>query len=134
VYKAGKGTTEASRIGTVSYNRGVITGIIIVEAMRNAIKAGGAPLDGKKVRDGYRLIKLDDKRLAELGAKGLMPQLIFSAKNHGGLDAQVFQVWDGKDFKTISGWIQPNEEMVMAKVRASAQAYRDQVKTGAAPK
>jgi branched-chain amino acid transport system substrate-binding protein len=134
VYKAGKGTTEASRIGTVSYNRGVITGIIIVEAMRNAIKAQGAPLDGKKVRDGYRMIKLDDKRLAELGAKGMMPQLVFSAKNHGGLDAQVFQVWDGQTFKTISGWIQPNEELVMAKVRASAQAYRDQVKTGAAPK
>ena len=134
VYKAGKGTTEASRIGTVSYNRGVITGIIIVEAMRNAIKTAGAPLDGKKVRDGYRMIKLDDKRLTELGAKGMMPQLIFSAKNHGGLDAQVFQTWDGQTFKTISGWIQPNEELVMAKVRASAQAYREQVKTGAAPK
>ena len=63
--------------------------------MRNAIKARGAPLDGKKVRDGYRMIKLDDARLAQLGAKGLMPPLVFSAKNHGGMDAQVFQTWDG---------------------------------------
>ena len=132
VYKAGKGTTEASRIGTVSYNRGVITGMVIVEAMRNAIKAKGMPLDGKKVRDGYRMIRLDDKRLAELGAKGMMPQLIFSEKNHGGMDAQVFQTWDGKSWKTISDWIPPNEEMVRAKVQASAAAYREQVKSGAA--
>ena len=130
VYKAGKGTTEAARIGTVSYNRGVITGIVIVEAMRNALKAQGAPLDGKKVRDGYRMIRLDDKRLDEIGAKGMMPQLVFSAKNHGGMDAQIFQTWDGKQWKKISEWIPPYEDLVSAKVRASAQAYREQVKTG----
>lgn len=134
VYKAGKGTTEASRIGTVAYNRGVITGIITVEAMRNAIKAHGAPLDGKKVRDGYRMIKLDDARLAQLGAKGMMPPLIFSAKNHGGMDAQVFQTWDGAKWTTISGWVPPDEPMVRAKIEESAKAYREQVKSGAPAK
>jgi branched-chain amino acid transport system substrate-binding protein len=134
VYKAGKGTTEAARIGTVAYNRGVITGIITVEAMRNAIKAHGAPLDGKKVRDGYRMIKLDDARLAQLGAKGMMPPLIFSAKNHGGMDAQVFQTWDGAKWTTISGWVPPDEPMVRAKIEASAKAYREQVKSGAPAK
>ena len=134
VYKASKGTTEASRIGTVAYNRGVITGIITVEAMRNAIKAHGAPLDGKKVRDGYRMIKLDDARLAQLGAKGMMPPLIFSAKNHGGMDAQVFQTWDGAKWTTISGWVPPDEPMVRAKIEESAKAYREQVKSGAPAK
>ena len=134
VYKAGKGTTEQSRLGTVSYNRGVITGIVIVEAMRNALKAHGAPLDGKKVRDGYRMIRLDDKRLAELGAKGMVPPLVFSKTNHGGMDAQVFQTWDGKQWKKISDWIPPYEDMVNAKVKASAAAYREQVKTGAPAK
>lgn len=134
VYKAGKGTTEASRIGTVAYNRGVITGMVIVEAMRNGLKAKGAPLDGKKVRDGYRMIKLDDARLTQLGAKGMVPPLVFSEKNHGGMDAQVFQTWDGAKWTTISGWIPPNEPMVRAKVEASAKAYREQVKSGAPPK
>lgn len=134
VYKAGKGTTEAARIGTVAYNRGVITGIVTVEAMRNAIRAHGAPLDGRKVRDGYRMIKLDDARLTQLGARGMMPQLVFSPKNHGGMDAQVFQTWDGAKWTTISGWIQPDEPMVRAKIEESAKAYREQVKAGAAPK
>lgn len=130
VYKAGKGTTDAARIGTVAYNRGVITGMVIVEAMRNAIKAKGAPLDGKKVRDGYRMIRLDDARLAQLGAKGMVPQLIFSEKNHGGMDAQVFQKWDGAKWTTISGWIPPDQALVRAKIEESAKAYREQVKTG----
>lgn len=134
VYKAGKGSTEASRIGTVAYNRGVITGIVIVEAMRNGLKAKGAPLDGKKVRDGYRMIKLDDARLTQLGAKGMVPPLVFSEKYHGGMDAQVFQSWDGAKWTTISGWIPPNEPMVRAKVEASAKAYREQVKSGAPAK
>lgn len=134
VYKAGKGTTEASRIGTVSYNRGVITGMIIVESMRNAIKAKGYPLDGKKVRDGYRMVKLDEARLTQLGAKGMVPPLVFSEKYHGGMDAQVFQTWDGKTWKTISAWIPPDEAMVRAKVDESAKAYREQVKAGAPAK
>jgi branched-chain amino acid transport system substrate-binding protein len=134
VYKAGKGTTDAARIGTVAYNRGVITGIITVEAMRNAIKARGAPLDGKKVRDGYRMIKLDDARLAQLGARGLMPPLVFSARNHGGMDAQVFQTWDGAKWTTISSWVPPDEAMVRAKIEESAKAFRDQVKSGAPAK
>ena len=134
VYKAGKGTTDAARIGTVAYNRGVITGMVIVEAMRNAIKAKGYPLDGKKVRDGYRMVKLDDARLTQLGAKGLVPPLVFSEKYHGGMDAQVFQRWDGAKWTTISGWIPPNEQMVRAKVEASAKAYREQVKSGAPSK
>ena len=44
---------------------------------------------------------------AEPRAKGMVPPLVFSEKNHGGLDAQVFQTWDGKSWKTISGWIPP---------------------------
>lgn len=134
VYKAGKGTTDQARLGTVAYNRGVITGMVIVEAMRNAIKAKGAPLDGKKVRDGYRMIRLDDARLAQLGAKGMVPPLVFSEKNHGGMDAQVFQTWDGAKWTTISGWITPDRAMVQAKIEESAKAYREQVKSGAPAK
>lgn len=126
LYKANKGNAEPARVGSVSYNRGVITGIVIVEAMRNGLKAHGAPLDSKKVRNGYRMVKLDDARLKELGATGLMPNLIFSAKNHGGMDAQLFQTWDGQKWTTISGWIPPYEDLVRAKIAESAKAFRDQ--------
>ncbi|MEO5694952.1 MAG: ABC transporter substrate-binding protein [Usitatibacter sp.] len=132
VYKAGKGNADPARVGSVAYNRGVITGIIIVEAMRNGLKAKGAPLDGKKVRDGYRMIKLDDARLKQLGATGLMPNLVFSEKYHGGMDSQLFQKWDGTKFTTISKWIPPDQAMVQAKIDDSAKAFREQTKAAPA--
>jgi len=126
VYGAGKGNAEASRIGTVAYNRGVITGIIIVEAFRNAIKAHGMPLTGERVRDGFRMVKLDKIRLKELGAEGLIPELTFSAENHGGIDPQLFQTWDGKTWKTVSDWIQPYDDVVREEIKRSAAEFRKQ--------
>lgn len=126
VHKAGKGNIEMERVGTVAYNRGVITGIIIAEAMRHAIKTAGMPLNGEKVRDGFRMVKLDIPRIKELGAEGLMPQLVFSKDYHGGMDPQLFQQWDGAKWTTISNWILPYEDLVWAQIQKSAQAYREQ--------
>jgi branched-chain amino acid transport system substrate-binding protein len=85
-------------------------------------------INGENVRDGFRMIKLDKARLKELGAEELMPELAFSAEYHGGVDAQVFQQWDGKKWKTITEGIPPYEDVVWAEIRKSAQAYRQQVK------
>ena len=128
VHDKGKGNIERKRVGTVAYNRGVLTGIIIVEAFRNAIKSAGMPLDGKKVRDGFRMIKLDGKRLKELGAEGLLPELVFSATYHGGIEPQLFQRWDGKKWTTISGWVPPYEDVVRAEIKRAAAEYRKQTK------
>lgn len=126
VYGAGKGNTELSRVGTVGYNRGVIAGIIIVEAFRNAIKAKGMPLDGEKVRAGFEMIKIDAARLKELGVEGLMPELTLTAENHGGIDGQLFQTWDGQSWKTVSKWIPPYEDIVRKEVERSAAEFRRQ--------
>ncbi|MGI9382953.1 MAG: ABC transporter substrate-binding protein [Methyloligellaceae bacterium] len=128
VHGAGKGNIEKARIGTVAYNRGVLTGIVIVEAFRNAIKKYGMPINGEKVRDGFRMVKLDKARLKELGAAGLMPELAFSEKYHGGVDPQLYQQWDGKSWKTISDWIPPYEDVVWQEIKKSAAAYREQKK------
>lgn len=109
-------------------NRGVLTGIIIVEAFRNAIKSAGMPLDGKKVRNGFRMIKLDGKRLKELGAEGLLPELVFSATYHGGIEPQLFQRWDGKNWTTISDWIPPYEDVVRAEIKRAAAEYKKQTR------
>ncbi|SFO38866.1 amino acid/amide ABC transporter substrate-binding protein, HAAT family [Roseovarius lutimaris] len=126
VYGAEKGNIEEDRVGTVAYNRGVLTGIIIVEAFRNAIEEYGLPLDGRKVRDGFRMIKLDDARLAELGATGLLPPLAFSPTYHGGIDPQLFQQWDGEKWETISDWIPPYEDVVKSQIEKASAEYRAQ--------
>jgi branched-chain amino acid transport system substrate-binding protein len=126
VQKPGKGNIELERVGTVAYNRGVITGIIIGEAMRLAIAKYGMPLDGEKVRDGFRMVKLDKARLKELGAEGLMPELAFSETYHGGVDPQLFQKWDGSKWSTVSGWIAPYEDVVWEEIKKAAKAFREE--------
>ncbi|MEP9375903.1 ABC transporter substrate-binding protein [Aquabacter sp. CN5-332] len=127
VYGAGNGALPRERVGTVAYNRGVFTGIVIVEAFRNAVRDHGLPLTGEKVLDGLNKVQLTKARLKELGAEGLVPEILLSADYHGGVDPQVFQRWDGKTWTTISGWIPPYEDVVWEQIKRSAEAYRAEV-------
>ena len=69
VYAKGKGEMEdQTRIGSIYYNRGVVHGIVTVEAIRKAQeKYGKKPLTGEQVRWG--LENLDDRRGAPEGAR-----------------------------------------------------------------
>lgn len=126
VHKTGKGAIATDQVGTVAYNRGVLMGIVIAESFRNALKTQGLPLTGKKVRDGFRQIKLTDARLEELGAKGLMPALVLSETDHGGIDPQIFQKWDGTKWTPVTGWVQPYTDVVKQQIESSAKAFRAQ--------
>ncbi|BBK32707.1 amino acid/amide ABC transporter substrate-binding protein (HAAT family) [Stella humosa] len=128
VHDAGKGNIERERVGTVAYNRGVLTGILIAEAFGHAIRDQGLPLTGEKVLNGLNKVKLTKERLKELGAEGLVPEISLTPQYHGGVDGQVFQRWDGKTWTTISGWIPPYEDVVWDEVKRSAAAYRAEVK------
>ena len=128
VHKPGQGNIETARVGTVAYNRGVLTGVLITEAFRIALREYGAPLTGQKVRDGLNHVKLDGARLRQLGAEGLMPELIFSEDYHGGMDPQLFQKWDAKKWTTISDWVKPYEDVVRAEIKKSAREYVEKAK------
>ena len=127
VHKPGRGNIHSDQVGTVAYNRGVLMGVIIAESFRNALRTQGAPLTGKKVRDGFRQVQLTEQRLAELGAKGLMPPLLLSEKNHGGVDPQIFQKWDGTKWTPASEWIAPYNDVVAQQIETSAKAFREQM-------
>ena len=70
VYAKGKGEFEdKSRIGSIYYNRGVVAGIVTVEAIRNAqAKFGkGKPITGEQMRWGIE--NLQHRRQAPEGAR-----------------------------------------------------------------
>ena len=92
VYAKGKGEMEdKSRIGSIYYNRGVVHGIITVEAIRKAQeKFGKKPLTGEQVRWGIENLQLDEARLKELGATGFMqPLKVTCARPRGRRRGQV---------------------------------------------
>ncbi|ASF46608.1 ABC transporter substrate-binding protein [Methylovulum psychrotolerans] len=125
VVDAQKGNLEdPKRFGTVYYNLGVVNGILNVEAVRVAQnKYGKRPLTGEEVRWGFENIKLDDKRLAELGALGLVQPLTLSCADHEGGGAVRFQQWDGSQWHVISDWVQADRELLRPIIEKSSHQY-----------
>ena len=121
------------------YNLGVVNGILNVEALRIAQeKFGKQPLTGEQVRWGFEHLKLDDARLEELGALGLVQPLQLSCSDHEGGGAVRFQQWDGSQWKLISDWVQadrallrPIIESLVAPVRQGKGHHAARLQPGA---
>jgi len=124
VQGAGRGNIEESRVGTIYYNRGVIHGIILTEAMRVAIKAKGKPLTGEGMEYGLSHLNITRARLKALGADGFMPEIRTTPDNHGGISGVSFLQWNGEKWSSISDWIQPEAGVVADQVRVTAEKAR----------
>jgi branched-chain amino acid transport system substrate-binding protein len=126
VYANGKkgAMQDATRVGTTLYNRGVIQGIIAVEAMRTAQRRfGNRVLTGEEVRWGYENLNINDNRIVQLGSFALMQPLKMSCSDHEGGGAVKFQRWSGKEWVAITSWFQSNQSIVRPMVEESAAKY-----------
>lgn len=126
VYGANKGNMEdKSRVGSVYYNRGVVHGIITVEAIRTAQEkfGKGQPLTGEQMRWGFENLDIDAARLKALGADGFMPDLKITCADHEGSGKLKFQQWDGAKWNVVTDWIEGDREMVRGLIEESAEAY-----------
>ena len=126
VYGKDKGNMEdKTRIGSVYYNRGVVHGIITVEAIRKAQEkyGKGKALTGEQMRWGFENLNLDDARLKALGATGFMPPLKITCADHEGPGKVKFQQWDGSQWKVITDWVESDRPLVRGMIEESAAAY-----------
>ena len=116
---------DKSRIGSVYYNRGVVHGIITVEAIRKAQEkyGKGKSITGEQMRWGIENLKIDNALLKKLGAEGFMPELKMSCANHEGSGLVKFQQWDGKQWKVITDWIESDQKLVRGMIEESAAKY-----------
>lgn len=122
VYDKGKGAyADRSKVGEVLYNRTLINAMLNTEGIRTAMaKYGNKPLTGEQVRWGFENLNLTEKRLEELGMKGLMRPLRVTCENHEGNGLALVQQWDGKKWTILSDWIEPMREVVRPKLEAAA--------------
>jgi branched-chain amino acid transport system substrate-binding protein len=125
VVAASKGNLQdPKRFGSVYYNLGVVNGILNVEAVRTAqAKFGKRPLTGEEVRWGFEHLHIDDARLKELGALGLLQRISLSCSDHEGGGAVKFQQWDGSKWALISDWVVPDRKLLRPIIEASAKKY-----------
>ena len=125
VYAKGKGEMDdKSRIGSVYYTRGVVAGIVTAEAIRTAQeKFGTKPLTGEQVRWGIENLRIDESRLKQIGAVGLMNSLRVSCLDHEGGGAVKFMQWDGRKWNVITDWIASDQALVRPMIEESAAKY-----------
>ena len=126
VYGKGKGNLEdKSRIGSIYHNRGIVAGIITVEAIRIAQEhfARGKVITGEQMRWGLENLAIDEAKLKALGAEGFLPPLKISCADHEGSGKVKFQQWDGKKWNVLTDWIDADRELVRPMIEESAAKY-----------
>jgi branched-chain amino acid transport system substrate-binding protein len=126
VYGAKKGNLEdPTRLGNVMYTRGVVYGMILVEAMRVAQnKYGkGKVMTPEQLRWGFENLDLTDARIKELGAGGLFPAIKTSCNDHEGSGKVKFQMWTGSGFKQVTPFMEGDRAMVRKMVEETAAKY-----------
>jgi branched-chain amino acid transport system substrate-binding protein len=115
---------DRSKIGGINYNRGVVIGILTVEALRvGQAKYGKKVLSGDEVRWALEHLDLSDARLKALNATGLMPTLKTSCNDHEGSGKIKIQQWDGAKWTLVSDWIEGNRQLVRPLLEQSAIEY-----------
>lgn len=127
VYGAGKGNlSEKNRIGNTMYLRGIVAGVLMVEALRNGqAKFGkGKVLTGEQVRWGLENLNVDAARQKALGVTDLFPPVKTSCDDHEGSGATKVQQWDGSKWVALSKtWITGDKALVRKLLEDSSAAY-----------
>jgi len=115
LYDAGKAQHPEfkDRVGEVLYNRGLVAAMWGSEAVRTAMKIHNTKeLTGAMMRDGYEALDVDEARLKELGLEGFTIPVKLSCQNHEGPRKVAVQQWDGKQWKIVSNFYEPDMDVI----------------------
>jgi branched-chain amino acid transport system substrate-binding protein len=124
VYDKNKGAGKREEVGHVLYNRGLIDGLLTVEAIRKAqSKFGNKPMTGEQVRWGFENLQLSAARLKELGFEGLISPISVSCMDHSGVHKARVQQWDGSKWNFTTDWIEADYKYMRPKVDNAAKDY-----------
>lgn len=115
---------DPKSFGSIYYNSGITTAVVLTEAIRTAQeKFGHHAINGEEGQWGLEHLNIDDKRLKELGVYGLVQPLKLSLRDHeGGGSAKVIQ-WDGQKWNTVSDWIKSDRDLLFPLIFQKAAAY-----------
>jgi branched-chain amino acid transport system substrate-binding protein len=129
VHDKGQGTGPKSEVGSVLYNRGLISAFIAVEGVKRAqTKYGKKPLTGDEARWGYENLALDQKTLDSLGFGGIMRPVQTTCQDHLGANWGRIITWDGAKWVTSNDWLEADQQVIKPLVKASANKYATEKK------
>ncbi|MFT3759554.1 ABC transporter substrate-binding protein [Thauera sp.] len=132
VHDAGQGTGPREEVGSVLYTRGMIISMLSVEAIRRAQEqyGKGKVMTGEQVRWGFENLNIDEKRLEELGLKGVIRPLKTSCEDHMGSSWVRIHQWDGGKWVMNEKWYEADKGVIgpLAKETADRYAAEKQIK------
>lgn len=126
VIDPGKASGGGAHVGKAMYSRGMYAALMIAEGIKKAQElAGTAEITPAQLRDGLEALDITEARMAELGLPGFGQPIQLSCQNHGGAGMAMIQQWDAsaKQWKLITDFIQPDEEILQPLIQADAQAF-----------
>lgn len=129
VHDKGNGTGKKEEVGNVLYNRGMISAMLVVEAIRTAqAKYGKKVMTGEQVRWGAENLNIDNARIKAIGFGGILQPIKTSCKDHEGARRARIQTWDGKQWSYTSDWYEADNKFLRPMVEAQAKKYASEKK------
>jgi branched-chain amino acid transport system substrate-binding protein len=130
LYDKGKGTAaKKDEVGSVLYNRGMLSAMLTVESIRKAQeKYGKRVVTGEEVRWGAENLNLDPARLKALGVEGIINPIKTSCRDHGGVHKASIHTWDGSKWSYTSDVYESDSKLLRPMIEASAHKYAGEKK------
>ena len=125
VHDAGQGSGPRDEVGSVLYTRGMIISMLSVEAVRAAQEkfGKGQVMTGEQVRWGFENLNLDEKRLEELGVKGVIRPIKTTCEDHMGSSWARVHSWDGSKWVMGADWYEADKSVLGPMVKEAADRY-----------
>ena len=103
MFMTGMASGAGDQSGTVLYNRGIYSAMLVTEAARQAQR-----LEIKNLTGNMRVLEafsIDEARMSALGLPNFAPSFV-SCENHGGNGIAAIQQWDtSKTWKMVTDFI-----------------------------
>lgn len=125
LYDKGKGTAaKKEEVGQVLYNRGMISAMLVIEAIRTAQgKYGKRVVTAEEVRWGAENLNIDAARIKAMGFEGMLQPVKTSCRDHEGVRKGRIHTWDGANWSYTSDWLEADNKFLRPLVEAQAKAY-----------
>jgi branched-chain amino acid transport system substrate-binding protein len=125
LYERSKGTAaKKEEVGSVLYNRGMLSAMLVVESIRTAQgKFGKRVMTGEEVQWGAENLNLDGPRIKALGVEGIMLPLKTSCLDHEGVRKARIHTWDGARWSYTSDWYEADAKLLRPMIESAARKY-----------
>ncbi len=125
LYDKSKGTAPKKEdVGSVLYNRGMISAMLVIESIRVAqAKTKKKVVTGEDVRWGAENLNIDAARIKAMGFDGIIQPIRTSCSDHEGVHRARIHTWDGTQWSYTSDWYDADTKFLKPFVATHAKKY-----------